>query len=119
MATWGTPPFENVTAPAATVADAHRFWPDSSSVDDDTLEQLLAASWVGCQAYAPPIPLDADGSFMSRMVVANVLDARDLWTAYRRDGDVIGFETYAVRVRPLSATVRALLRPPRGVPMVG
>lgn len=50
--------------------------------------------------------------------MAVVLQARDVWQASRRVGDsvAIGEGQYAIRVRPLSDTVKALLRPPTGVP---
>jgi hypothetical protein len=64
----------------------------------------------------PELP---DAGIVNVRKIANVYEARELWAASRRDGDVIGFDTYAVRVRPLSATVQSLLRPSRGVPMSG
>jgi hypothetical protein len=53
-------------------------------------------------------------------VMANVLQARDLFQATRRDsGDVVGFDNFAIRVRPLSSTVKSLLRPSTGRALVG
>jgi hypothetical protein len=107
---------------AATIADARAQWPDAETIEDDTLTTALDASWETCAAFLPVEVVDPDpGPYVPTPahVSANVLAARDLWTAYRRDGDVIGFDTYAVRVRPLSDTVKALLRPPRGRPSVG
>ena len=105
----------------ATPDVAAALWPDADTIDPATLDQLLTASWSRCLAFLPgdvDVP-GADPDTVVRWAHANVLDARELWTSYRRDGDVIGFETYAVRVRPLSDTVRALLRPQRGCPLVG
>lgn len=103
---------------AATLDDARALWPDAGPIPDATLQQLLEAAWETCEAFLPADALDAVTP-PRRYVHANVLHARDLWTSYRREGDVVGFDTYAVRVRPLSDSVRALLRPQRGRPQVG
>lgn len=104
----------------ATLADARLLWPDADTLDDDLLQRLLDVATERCEQYLPeqllvdypdPIPLPWQ--------TACILDARDTWTASRRDGDVIGFDTYAIRVRPLSDTVKGLLRPRRGRPLVG
>lgn len=105
-------------------ADAARdLWPDSVGIPDATLDLLLDTAWEQCVEYVPAEQVTAaeQPGYVPpyRWVTANVLHARDVWTAYRADGGVIGFDQYAVQVRPLSAGVRALLRPPRGVPMVG
>lgn len=104
----------------ATLADARLLWPDADTLPDDVLQQLLDVATERCRAFlpaelvtTPPVPQPASWT------TACVLDARDVWTASRRDGDVLGFDTYAVRVRPLSDTVRSLLRPRRGRPLVG
>lgn len=53
-------------------------------------------------------------------MLACVYQARETWAASRRDsGDVIGVGDYAIRARPLTAQVKALLRPLRAVPVVG
>lgn len=107
-------------SPVASLAQARLLWPDADTIPDDTLTLLLASAWEACAAFVPahqqdpwptPVPF--------RWTEANVLHARDHWTAYRQEGGVIGFDSYAVRVRPLSDTVKALLRPTRGVPLVG
>lgn len=96
---------------------ARDLWADAP-LDDDTLTLLLDAAQESCQEYAPasvdPVPF--------RYTQAVAMQAQDVWNAFQRDtGDVIGFADsgLAVRVRPLSSSVRALLRPRRGVPMVG
>jgi hypothetical protein len=110
----------------ATIADARRLWPDAVAVDDATLETLLSSAYVVCVRFAAPsialdpVPPDVlDAGIANVRMLANVYEARELWAASRRDGDVIGFDTYAVRVRPLSATVQSLLRPAHGRPMSG
>jgi hypothetical protein len=108
---------------AATLAAARAQWTDAGTLDDATLQQLLDASWSQCEAYLPAAIVAGFGttpaSTVPRYVLANIHAARDLWGAFRREGDLIGFETYAVRVRPLSDTVRALLRPPSALPGIG
>jgi hypothetical protein len=107
-----------VDAPATT-SDALALWPDADTVPADTLTLLLDTAWEQCERYVPADELTPQPATPPhRWVQANVLAARDLWTAYRRDGDVLGFDNYAVTVRPLSSTVRQLLRPARGVPGV-
>lgn len=101
----------------ATVDFARSMWADAS-IDDDILEAQLAAAQESCQAYAPA--LEDDAPVPVRYSQAVVLQAQEVANAAHRDGDVIGFSDtgYAVRVRPLSTTVKALLRPRSAVPKV-
>lgn len=110
----------------ATLDDARSLWPDAVALDDALLTELLTAAFVVCQTFAAPsigvdpdLPDVPDAGVLGVRRLANVYEARELWAASRRDGDVIGFDSYAVRVRPLSSTVQALLRPSRGVPVTG
>lgn len=100
----------------ATREEARRFWKDAEPLDDATLDVLLDVATQQCQSFAPlaadPVP--------SRYMLATVYQARELYAASQRgEGDVIGFGDYAIRARPLTSTVKALLRPQRGVPVVG
>lgn len=100
----------------ADVAQARRDWPDAPA-DDPTLEDLLTDARVKVAAFGPTLDdpdLPPDG--WSR---AQILTARDVWGAARRQGDLIGFDTFAVRVRPLTADAMALVRPYTGRPGVG
>lgn len=100
----------------AQLDDAREVWPDAP-VDDDVLARLLVT---GCEQLSEFAPALVPGAAVpQRYIEANVLQARELWSAARRDGDLVGFDTYAVRVRPLSATVRQLVRPPGGRPRFG
>lgn len=108
------------------VAGARSLWPDAVALSDDTLSELLDAAYLVCKRFAAPsiaedpAPPDVvDAGVVGVRRLANAYEARELWQASRRDGDVIGFDTYAVRVRPLSATVQSLLRPSRGGVMTG
>lgn len=102
--------------PWADIEDARvpGLWPDAGTVDDVTLQDLLDSAYLTCLAYAPALP---DASVPITYTQAVVMQAREGWQAFRRDGDVIGFDTYAVRVQPLTPRVRQLLRPARGVPV--
>jgi hypothetical protein len=110
---------------AAQVADAHVRWPDSRNIDTGTLAVLLEEAWSVCEAYLPGHVVAAPGyapADVPAYVGANVLHARDLWEAGRREGgasDVIVGGEYAIRVRPLSGTVKGLLRPSSGKARVG
>lgn len=99
----------------ATLEQARQDWPDAPT-SDDVLARLLADATPACQAYAPALA-DPD-TIPAHYSRACTLQARELWAAARRDGDVIGGAEYAVRARDLTATVRSLLRPRRGLPRV-
>jgi len=102
-------------ADAAQLAD---LWPDGSQLDELTYVQVLQAAYDACAAYAPSLPVDA--TVPEGWRVAQIYQASEVWNAARRDGDVIGFsDTVAIRVRPLGATVKALLRPRSAVPRIG
>lgn len=100
-------------------------WADAVTIPDPVLDELLAAAWSRCAAFLPDAAvaaLDAGtvpGAVLLRYREANMLDARELWRAAQRDGDAVAFDSYALRVRALSDAVRSLLRPRRGVPLVG
>lgn len=107
---------------AAQLADARAQWTDAGTIPDAVLTDLLEAAWTACLAYLPTAVTSAPAfapESIPAYVQANVLHARDLFQAAQRQGDVIGFDQYAVRVRPLSDTVRALLRPSTGRALVG
>ena len=95
----------------ASVEQARQDWPDAPA-SDATLLRLLGDAQAQCEAYAPTLAEDADTP--AGYARAVVLQARELWASARRDGDVIGTDTYAVRAWPLTGAVKALLRPKRG-----
>lgn len=94
-------------------------WPDSIALAPEDVEALLQAAYEQCHEYAPVLPVGA--VVPERYRQAQLLQAQENSKATRREGDVIGFadEGYAVRVRPLGTSVKALLRPRTGVPRVG
>jgi hypothetical protein len=95
----------------ATLAEARRDWPDA---DDALLTDLLELARVKCATFGPVLD-DPDVPPVG-WSYAQVLTARDVWQAARRQGDFIGFDAYAVRVRPLLADVQGILRPYVGRP---
>jgi hypothetical protein len=97
----------------ADIPYARAMWPDAPKVDT-TLQSYLDAAHTGVVEYAPELPVtDPPTEIPESYKLAEVLHARALWTATRRDGDVLGFDDgSAVRVRPLDNTVKGLLRPP-------
>lgn len=99
----------------------------------DTYQAFLDAGWPGT-LMADPVHPNADGSLVwrdavlaqivaqpvtapavvevpTRYQLAVVYQARELYAAADRDGDVIGVGDYAIRSRPLTGAVKALLRP--------
>lgn len=103
----------------ATIDDARTLWADAP-LDDALLNAYLDAAQETCEEYAPTL---SDGvPVPERYTVAVVLQAQEVWGSTQRESlDVIGLGEagYAIRVRPLSTTVRALLRAHRAVPEVG
>ena len=107
---------------AAQLADARERWTDAGIIPDAVLTDLLETAWTACLVYLPAAITTAPAfapEAVPSYVQANVMHARDIYQAAQRNGDVIGFDQYAVRVRPLSDTVRSLLRPPTGRALVG
>lgn len=102
MATW------------ATTGDAQLLWADAPD-DGALLQALLDAAQEVAEVYAPALP---DGAEVpTRYTQAVVMQAREIWQAVEREGDVLALDgDYAIRVRPLSASVKSLLRPPTGRP---
>lgn len=99
----------------ADVPFARLTWPDAPSVDS-TVELYLDIAHGPVAAYAPAPAVEGDPPvevIPDSWKYAEIVHARDLFAAARRDGDVLGFDDggAALRVRPLSPVVKALLRP--------
>lgn len=102
--------------PWASLDDVRIRWRDAP-LDDELLTGMLAAAHEQVLAYAPALPIGATPP--ASWIEAECLQVRALGQSQERDGDVIGFgDGFAVRVRPLGADVKALLRPRRGAPRV-
>lgn len=102
----------------ATRDDARDLWPDAP-VDDALLDAMLSSAHEVVVAYAPVLAVSAPTPY--RYVQAEVLQAIEHYQATQRNGDVLGFgdSGFAIRVRPLSTSVKSLLRPRRAVPAIG
>ena len=105
MATW------------ATLEDVRARWADAP-LDDVLLGEMLLAAHEQLVEYAPVV-VDPD-PIPQRYIEAEALQVRAIGQAQDRDGDVLGFgDGFAVRVRPLGAEVKSLLRPKRAKPVIG
>lgn len=92
-------------------------WPDAPP-DINVLGSLVDAAQIQCEAFAPVLP---DGAIVPENYrLAHLMQIRALWqsTQASPQGE-IGEGGFAVQVYPMDWTVRALLRPRRGVPVVG
>lgn len=99
-------------APWATLAELQAdTWRDRPA-STDLCQHLLDVAQEQLEAYAPALPAGAEPP--ARYKRAVLLQVREVWAASTRDSgtDTIGVEGLVVRVRPLSAAVRQLLRPP-------
>jgi hypothetical protein len=102
----------------ATLEDVRARWADAP-LDDVLLGEMLLAAHEQLLEYAPT-PLDDLAPVPQRYIEAEALQVRAIGQAQDRDGDVLGFgDGFAVRVRPLGAEVKSLLRPKRAKPVIG
>lgn len=111
MTAWATHPADTV----GTESDPGP-WTEAAQVGATLVATLLEVSQGQVKAYAPAL---ADGAPVPASYrLATVLQARDNWQASRRVGDsvAIGDTAYAIRVRPLSDAIKAMVRPPEAVP---
>jgi hypothetical protein len=110
----------------ADVYESAQGWHDADSAreewldapfEDPQLEALLDVARVQCLTYAPG---EFTASFVPpRYRMAQLLQARNLWNASKQDpGGEMGGEGFAVRVFPMDWTVKNLLRPKSGVPVM-
>lgn len=105
---------------AAAWADAAaigQHWRDAPTTPG-TLDRLISVATRQAKDYAPALA-DTD-VIPDSYVLAVIYQARELHNAVLRgDTDIIGVGDFAIRVRPLTGVVRAMLRPEQGLPVVG
>jgi hypothetical protein len=110
-------------ATPATPAQARAIWADAAAIPEADLQAVLDDAWARCAPFIPAEQLAAAEApvpvIPPQWTRATILDARDLWLSAQREGDLVFAESYALRVQPLSATVRSLLRPRTGLPGTG
>lgn len=93
-------------------------WPDVVTLSEADRDALLQSAYEQVVVYAPVV---IGPDVPERFRQAQIAQARDNYTASRSgDGEIIGFNgDFAIRVRPLSTQVKALLRPRPAVPRIG
>lgn len=90
---------------------------DDAPLSAEARAILIDAAQAQVEAYAPALP--AGTLIPARYKLALLAQIRELARSRARDGDVLGYgDGYAVRVKPLDTTVKALLRPPTGTPVI-
>lgn len=102
------------------------FWPTVDEVDPDELAALLVSARVQCEAFAPS--LSTTDPITGVVTVADVpvnyrhaqaVQARALYRSGQvGSGDQMGGDGMTVTVFPMDWTVKALLRPRRGAPVI-
>lgn len=93
-------------------------WTDAPEVPAATLLLLLEAAQEALEGYAPALAEAAP--VPARYKLACTFHARDLWNAGRVSPDgTLGPEEFTLTPAPVSAAVRALLRPRAGRPRFG
>ena len=95
-------------------------WPDKAGLSEAGLNARLDAAQAQCLAYAPTFDTTGKtlpGDLPSGWLLAVIYQARDIHNASKRTGDsqLSGDAAYPIRIRPLSDTVKQLLRPQRRV----
>ena len=114
MATWHTP------------ASAREHWADAPGYPEDeadVLVELLEVAREQVEAYAPALPLPAEGEALEIPATyryAQLMQARNIWNASTvSPGGDLGEGDFTITVHPLDWTVKQMLRPKRAVPVVG
>lgn len=92
-------------------------WLDAPLDNLETLGYLLTTARAQVSEYAGAIEVTADGA--QRLVLAQLMQARNLWNAGRADsGGDIGDGGFVFTPRPMDKTIRQIIRPIQGGPDV-
>jgi hypothetical protein len=103
----------------ASLEAAREQWADAATMDDDELTQYLAAAYDQCAAYAPALAAGVN-VVPASWVQAQITQARAIWRSIEAgDNNGLGPTDLTVTVFPMDWTVKKLLRPNRGKPVVG
>lgn len=101
-----------------TLDTARHEWADAEHLPDATLYQLLEDVREQVLDFAPALAVDA--TVPPRYKRGQLMQARNSWNAARVDpatgGD--GEETFIIRPFPLDWSIKQVLRPRRGIPVV-
>jgi hypothetical protein len=99
-----------------TLASARDQWASASDDDTDLYELLLVAR-TQCLTYAPALAAGAPVPASYRK--AQLMQARNLWNASKKDeGGGIGPDGFSITVFPMDWSVKNLLRPKTGIPVM-
>lgn len=94
-------------------------WVDAPE-DEFTLTLLVEAALAQVTDFAPAAPEDSPTPVPPNFKLAQLMQTRNLWNASQVDtGGGMGEGDFVVRPFPLDWQVKALLRPKRGIPLVG
>lgn len=124
---WQNLPPESIIAQAVngwvSIGRARELWADAPD-DDEQLFELLDAARTACIDYAPALPVDDTGAVVLPLPAgyrnAQLMQARNTWNAAKTDPSVTGDgDMFVIRPYPLDNFIKQLLRPRRGVPVVG
>ena len=108
MATGWLTPFE---------VRAEPYWPTCDVNLDTALATLLTSARIQCEAFAPA--LAADAVIPENYRLAQAMQARALYRSTTvGSGDQFGADGLTVTVFPMDWTVKNLLRPRRGLPVL-
>lgn len=117
-------------------AQAAPYWPGIGDLDEPDALALLTSALEQCQAYAPDVTAaagvsgaqitdtDTDGTVVEAHApeswrLAQALQARALYrSGIAGSGDQIGVDGLSVTVFPMDWTVKNLLRPRAGKPVI-
>lgn len=100
-----------------TVERARSGWADSDTMSNRELAEWLASAYAECEAYAPALAVGVDPS--ENLRVAQIYQARATWRALSENTqNQMGPDGYQIIVYPLDWTVKQMLRPKRGKPVL-
>lgn len=111
-------PVEDPTSPWYLLDAARADWPGAPA-DDARLHDLLDVARGQVLAFAPP--LDELGTVPDPLRQAQLMQARNIWNAQQIDPGATSFggDGFQVRVYPLDWSVKQMIRPQSGRPVVG
>jgi hypothetical protein len=116
------PPIPLVAQPLAyawhTLDSIRAEWPDAEAIGDATLWEMLEVVKEQVLTFAPALaegtPVPANYRLGQRVQV------RNLWNATKVAPDgTVGSDDFVIRPFPLDWHVKAILRPKRGIPVIG
>lgn len=117
MATWHTP-----ASLRAVDGNGVPVWADAEQIDDTSLAELCSVAQMQVIAYAPALPADQPANTIPdnwrlghRMQIQNLFAA----AVVDNGGSIGDGEAFVVKPHPLDWHVKSVLRPKRGVPIVG